>query len=123
MISPTLSQEVTTLHAELCSALADPKRILMLYALSEKPCTVNELAEALGLNQPTTSRHLGMLRERGLVLAQREGQTVINTLADPRVIQALDLLRAVLNSKLKNQAALVEIQIPPQEDSQPTGEL
>ena len=41
-----------------------------------------------------------------MVSAQRDGQSVIYTLADGRVIQALDLLRAVLADKLKNQAAL-----------------
>jgi ArsR family transcriptional regulator len=62
----------------------------------------------LNLSQPTTSRHLNLLRERGLVSAQREGQSVIHTLTDQRVIQALDLLRAVLADKLKSQASLME---------------
>lgn len=108
MITPTLTQEITALHANICSALADPSRILILYALSEKPCTVSELADALGINQPSVSRHLILLRERGLVSSQREGQSVLNTLADERVITALDLLRAVLTNKLKSQAILIE---------------
>ena len=108
MITPTLTQEITNLHAGICSALADPRRILILYALAEKPSNVSELAEALDLSQPTTSRHLNILRERGLVSAHREGQSVVNTLADERIIQALDLLRAVLAANLKSQAALAE---------------
>lgn len=107
LITPTLTQEITALHADICSALADQNRILILYALNEKPCNVSELAEAVGLSQPATSRHLNLLRERGLVIARREGQSVINTLADARIIQALDLLRAVLASNLKSRAALV----------------
>jgi DNA-binding transcriptional ArsR family regulator len=108
MISPTLTQEITALHASVCSALAETNRILILYALHEKPCTVNELAGILGISQPAASRHLNVLRERGLVSARREGQTVVNTLMDERVIQALDLLRAVLATSLKNQAALID---------------
>lgn len=108
MISPALTQEVTNLHAGICSALADPRRILILYALNEKPCNVGELARDLGLSQPATSRHLNLLRQRGLVTAQRDGQSVIYTLADQRIIQALDLLRAVLASNLKSQAALAD---------------
>ena len=107
MVTPSLTQEITALHAGICSALADPNRILILYALNEKPINVGDLARDLGLSQPTTSRHLILLRERGLVLAQREGQTVVYSLTDQRVIQALDLLRAVLASKLKSQASLV----------------
>ena len=106
MITPTLTQEVTALHANICSGLADPSRILILYALAERPKNVTELAEELQIRQPTASRHLNVLRERGLVIARREGQAVVNTLADQRVIQALDLLRAVLTTNLQNQAAL-----------------
>jgi ArsR family transcriptional regulator len=108
IVTPTLTQEITTLHADICSALADPRRILILYALNEKPRNVSDLAEELGISQPATSRHLNLLRERSIVSAQREGQSVVYTLADVRIIQALDLLRAVLASKLKSQAALAE---------------
>jgi ArsR family transcriptional regulator len=108
MISPDLTQEITALHAGICSALADPRRILLLYALNEKPRNVSELADELGISQPTASRHLNMLRERGLVTAKREGQSVVNSLADKRIIQALDLLREVLASNLQSQAALAE---------------
>jgi ArsR family transcriptional regulator len=108
MISPGLTQEITALHAGICSALADPRRILILYALNEKPSNVSDLADALGISQPTASRHLNLLRERGIVTARREGQSVVNTLADQRIIEALDLLRDVLASNLQNQAALAE---------------
>lgn len=108
MVSPTLTEEITALHAGICSALADPRRILMLYALNEKPSNVSDIAQALGISQPTASRHLNLLRERGLVTAKREGQSVVNTLADQRIIQALDLLRAVLASNLQSQAVLAE---------------
>ena len=108
MVDPTLTQEITALHADICSALADPKRILILYALNEKPRNVSELAEDLGMNQPAASRHLMLLRERGLASAQRDGQSVVYSLIDNRVIQALDLLREVLASKLKNQGALAQ---------------
>jgi ArsR family transcriptional regulator len=72
----TLSQEVSQLHADICSALADPTRILILYLLAEAPHTVNELTAKLNTSQPTTSRHLKVLRERGLALASRQGQSV-----------------------------------------------
>lgn len=108
MISTAFTQEITQLHADVCSALADPNRILILYTLHEKPCNVNCLAEELNISQSAASRHLNLLRERGLVTSRRDGQSVVNALTDPRVIEALDLLRAVLTSKLKNQAALAD---------------
>ena len=106
MISPQLSQEVTRLHAEICSGLADPRRILIIYALSEQSRNVSQIADEVDISQPAASRHLTILRERGIVSANRVGQSVIYMLQDQRIIQALDLLRAVLADKLKSQADL-----------------
>ncbi len=103
----TLEEEVNHLHAEICAGLADPKRILILYALSERPHTVTELTEYLALSQPLVSRHLKVLRERGMVAAARQGMSVEYSLADARLIEALDLLRAVLRDHLSHRAALI----------------
>ncbi len=103
-----LEQEVNQLHAEICAGLADPKRILILYALRDQPRTVNEIVEMLELSQPMVSRHLKILRERGMVTTIRMGATVEYRISDDRLIQALDLLRQVLAGKLKSQAALAD---------------
>lgn len=104
----SLSDEVTQLHADICSALADPRRILLLYALAEHPYTVNDLAEEISVSQPSTSRHLKILRERGLVRAVRQGTSVEYNLVDRRLIEALDLLRDVLRDRLAYRASLIE---------------
>lgn len=101
-----LRAEIDRLHAQVCSGLADPNRILILYTLAEKHYNVSDLARAVDLPQSTVSRHLKVLRERNMVIAQRDGQSVYYSLADDRIIQALDLLRAILASSLENQAAL-----------------
>ncbi|MFZ5809646.1 MAG: ArsR/SmtB family transcription factor [Chloroflexota bacterium] len=108
VLNPALSQEINQLHADLCSALADPSRILLLYTLAEGPRTVNELALEIGVPQPTASRHLKTLRERGLVSANRKGQTVEYALADRRLIEALDLLRMVMRDGVLRRAELVQ---------------
>jgi ArsR family transcriptional regulator len=110
--TPSLSEEVTQLHADICSALADPRRILLLYALAEQPRNVTELAEEIGISQPATSRHLKILRERGLVAASRQGTSVEYSLTDRRLIQALDLLRNVLRARLTYRASLIEDESP-----------
>lgn len=102
-----LSQEVIQLHADICSALADPTRILLLYALAEKPRTVNDLTSELGILQSATSRHLKLLREHGLVFANRQGQCVEYSLADMRLVNALDILRDVLRDSLSRRANLM----------------
>jgi ArsR family transcriptional regulator len=105
-ISSDLKLEIHQLHSRMCEGLADPTRILILYALAEAPRNVGELAEALHAPQPTVSRHLKVLRDRGMVNAERIGPAVRYSLGDARLIEALDLLRAVLASQLRSQAAL-----------------
>lgn len=104
----TLRREVHQLHAEICQALSDPNRILILYALSEGARNVGELAEALNISQPTVSRHLKVLRDRKMVLAERNGTSIYYSLVDTRVIEALDLLRGVLAGILEARTSLVE---------------
>ncbi len=101
-----LEQEVNQLHAQVCAGLADPKRILIMYELANRPCNVTELAASLNLSQPLVSRHLKVLRERGMVIATRIGQAVEYRLGDERLIQALDLLRAMLRETLSHRAEL-----------------
>ncbi len=101
------TSEINQLHAEICSALADQKRILILYALAERPYTVNDLVRKVGFSQPTTSRHLKVLRMSGLVTTVRKGSTVEYSLKDRRLIEALDLLRAILHDNLMHHASLI----------------
>jgi ArsR family transcriptional regulator len=108
-MEPNMEQEINQLHAAVCGALSDPKRIAILYALHEGPKNVTELAELLNLNQATTSRHLKVLRDRSLVRAERRGAHIYYSLADERVIQALDLLREVLAAILAQRQALAEL--------------
>jgi DNA-binding transcriptional ArsR family regulator len=107
MVTQTLQQEISQLEADFCFALSDPTRILMLYALDERPLNVTELTNELNIPQPTTSRHLKVLRERGLVHTTRQGTTITYQLSDKRLIQALDLLRSVMRDRLTQQASLV----------------
>jgi DNA-binding transcriptional ArsR family regulator len=102
-----LEQEIAQLHGGVCSALADPTRIRILYSLSEQSCNVTELSEILEIPQSTASRHLKVLRERDLVDSERVGTSVIYALRNPLVIQALDLLRSVVREVNQRRAGLI----------------
>jgi DNA-binding transcriptional ArsR family regulator len=107
MINSTLTQEITNLHADLCSALADPTRLLLLYALADQPRNVTELTQELNVPQPTVSRHLKVLRDGSLVQATRQGTSVQYELTDHRIIDALDLLRSILRERIQYRASLI----------------
>jgi DNA-binding transcriptional ArsR family regulator len=103
-----LKEEIEELHAGICSALADPKRIMILYVLQRGPKNVSRLAREINAPQPTTSRHLKVLRDRGMVHTHRDGTKVVYSLADEKLITAIDLLREVLRGVYQRRMALIE---------------
>ena len=107
MSNSNLHDEISQLHADLCSALADPTRILLIYTLADQPRNVGELAQEMGISQPAASRHLKILRERGLVSPIRQGVSVEYHLTDRRLIEALDLLRDVLRDRITRHADIM----------------
>ncbi|HSB02956.1 MAG TPA: metalloregulator ArsR/SmtB family transcription factor [Anaerolineales bacterium] len=68
-------------------ALADANRLKIVGLLAEKPYSVEELAELLGLKPPTISHHLAKLVEAGLVRARAEGYYSVYQL-DQSVLEA-----------------------------------
>jgi ArsR family transcriptional regulator len=107
-MNKTLEAEVNQLHAEICGGLADPNRIMILYTLFQSPHNVTELSNELEMSQPLVSRHLKVLRERGMVTSKRNGTVIVYSLADKRLVQALDLLRAAMRDMMAKRAELVE---------------
>ncbi|MET8139506.1 metalloregulator ArsR/SmtB family transcription factor [Sphaerisporangium sp. NPDC005288] len=71
------------------SVLIDPHRRAMLDLLRERPRTVGELVDALRLSQPTTSKHLRVLRDGGFVQVARDAQRRVYTI-DPAPLAELD---------------------------------
>lgn len=108
MLPQTRTEEISQLEANLCSAFVDSTRILILYALHERPHNVTELTHQLSASQSKISRHLKILRDLGLVRTTRQGVTVTYELADYRLIDALDILQNVLRDSIVGRASLME---------------
>ena len=56
------------------NAVAEPRRRQLIQAMGEQEYSVNELVELLGWNQPSVSKHLGVLKQVGLVKERRVGR-------------------------------------------------
>lgn len=61
-------------------AFGDNSRFRIIQLLASKEMSVNDIAEAVGLSQPTVSRHLAILRDADIVIDRREGQQVFYSL-------------------------------------------
>ncbi len=98
--------EITILQAEVLRTLASPRRLEILRRLAAGPCEVGRLADDLGLSQPNVSQHLAVLRGSGLVDADRDGREVRYQLTDPDVMVACEIMRGVLERRLRRLAEL-----------------
>ena len=106
------AQELLTIHATLCKAIADPTRIALLYEIGDGPRHVNQLVDVLAIPQATVSRHLKVLRDASLVATRRDGPYIFYELADRRVLEALNLMRAVRSDILARQQILANAIAP-----------
>jgi DNA-binding transcriptional ArsR family regulator len=79
--------------ARCLKTLAHPLRLRILSVLGAGEATVGEILEAAGTTQPNVSQHLGQMRDRGVLLARREGNQVFYRVRDPKVFELLALVR------------------------------
>jgi len=79
------------------SALSDVTRLKILKLIARDELCACEVMAALGLTQPTTSHHLGILERAGLISSFREGKWIFYRLANPRIktlfTKALDIAK------------------------------
>src|ERR1700680_4823018 len=104
---PMVTGELQTFKAQFFRALAHPTRIRMLEILVRGGRTVQELQEARTLDRPIVSQQLAVLRNQGIVSAQKEGLSVRYTLRDPLVGELLDIARRIFNNHLGNTRGLL----------------
>ena len=81
--------------ARAFKALGNPTRLGILRRIIDEQMCVGELQDELDRSQPNISQHLGVLRDRGVVVAERDGNRVSYRPADQRLAQLLDLAAAI----------------------------
>jgi DNA-binding transcriptional ArsR family regulator len=91
--------------AELLTAMANPKRLLILCHLLEQERSVAELSGLVDLAQSPLSQHLAKLRALKLVATRREGQSVFYRVASLEVRQVLETLYGIYCAPQKKKRA------------------
>ena len=105
--APAAVGELQMFKAQFFRALAHPTRIRMLEILVRGGRTVQELQEELALDQPIVSQQLAVLRNQGIVSAQKQGLSVRYALRDPLVGSLLDIARRIFDKRLGNSTGLL----------------
>ena len=103
-----MEDQIYSYHAEMCKVFSHPKRLELIDLLREKEMSVGELSQRLGLAAANLSQHLAMMRERRVLVTRKEGNVVYYRIANPKLLQAFDMLREILFEQIRQDAALIQ---------------
>lgn len=78
--------------ASLLKTLGNPDRLILLCRLTQGEACVSDLEQQLGIQQPTLSQQLTVLRNDGLVKTRREGKRIYYAIADEKLFTLLNTL-------------------------------
>ena len=78
--------------AQIFKALAHPTRLHIIELIKERQPCVKVMEETLGLAQPNISQHLSLLRNLGVVRAQRDGNQVCYQISDEKIVKMFEVL-------------------------------
>ena len=104
----TVSEPLYKLKAEFFKTLGHPARIRILELLAERDRTVGELLPEIGLEASNLSQQLGVLRRAGVVVATKDGNTVVYCIASPVIADLLAVARRVLTGLLSDHIAILD---------------
>jgi DNA-binding transcriptional ArsR family regulator len=87
----SLTPEQLDKAASMLKAIAHPMRIAILNFLEDgKKMTVTEIHELLNIEQSTTSHHLGILKDKGVLASRREGKNTFYYLKHDKLANIVD---------------------------------
>lgn len=91
-IDPAVLRVAAGQAVNALKVLANEDRLLLLCQLSQGEMCVGDLEAAVSIRQPTLSQQLGVLRTEGVVNTRRDGKRIFYSVADPRLMQILEVL-------------------------------
>jgi ArsR family transcriptional regulator len=100
-------KQIFQLHADICQALTHPIRLEIIDNLRGSEKSVTQLADALQAPQGTVSRHLSVMRTKGVIVPRREGTSVYYRLGSPRISAAYDEMHRFAMEHLTAQSELL----------------
>ena len=100
--------EAAEVRSKIIKAMAHPVRLMIIEALNGGDKLFSELFTLFNCDKSTVSKHLLVLKNAGIVSAQKKGLDVLYKLETKCIIKFLDCINDVINSSIKKQAACLK---------------
>lgn len=92
----------------ICKALSDPTRVRIFLFLTKKTFCVNAIVSFLNISQPAVSQHLKILRETGLVRAERRGYWMHYSANLKKVREFVNIISNITEEKKERKSKIEE---------------
>ena len=80
-------------ESELLKALGHPIRLRIVLGLMNDERNVNKIMDVIGIPQSTASQHLGKLKDKGILVARKDGVMICYKVADDKVREIMKILK------------------------------
>ena len=94
-------------RAAILKAMAHPTRLMIIETLSKKEHCVCELTDMIGHDTSTVSKHLSILKNAGIISAEKRGQSVYYSLKMPCALKFLSCIESAMRERAQAQMAAI----------------
>ena len=85
-------KELAHKQASLCSVFGNAQRVLIAWTLGNDEVSVSDIAAQLGISLQNASQHLRLMKDKGILLSRRDGQTIYYRIAEIEILEFCPIL-------------------------------
>ena len=95
-------------RARIIKAIAHPTRLFIIEELQKTPTSVGELADMIGSDMSTVSKHLSVLKNAGIVSDERKGTSITYRLKTPCLLNFIGCVEDVIETNAQDQIEILK---------------
>ena len=86
-------EELARKQAALCKVFGSTRRVLIIWILADEEKTVTEIARSVGSSMQSSSQHLRLMKDKGVLTSRKDGQAVLYRIAENELMQSCTILK------------------------------
>ena len=81
-------EDLARKQSALCKVFSSTRRVLIAWVLSNEEMSVTEIAKSVGASMQSTSQHLRLMKDKGILTSRKDGQAVLYRIAENDLMQS-----------------------------------